>query len=529
MSNPIDKLGVIDGLEITETDYRTRGYHYCLGATAGNILLVVQVFDDYGFYLEDLTCVDREERLELVYFFFHYEERRRFKVALALDPAKPSCPSISDVYRNAYFLEREVCEFFGVFFTGHRNLTYLFLHDAIDYYPLRRDYPLRKDRVAVPEAEKARLNSFAVTEADDAFFVNMGPQHPSTHGVLRVIIKMDGEYILEAEPVLGYLHRMHEKMGENRTYQQFLPNTGRMDYLGAISFNLGYVTAVEKLMGIAPPPRAEYIRIITTELNRISSHLLWVGAYLADLGALTPFLFVFDDREQILDILEAVTGSRLTYCYFRFGGLPEDVDETFTEKTKRFVDRMRSERFSLYENLITGNPIFISRTKNVGVVTRESARKHGVTGPVLRSSGLPFDIRKVEPYSLYEGLSFDIPVGQGGGALDMYRIRIREMEMSLRIIEQAIAALPAGPVMAEKVPKKIKPPAGDVYHTVESPRGELGVYIVSDETERPYRMHWRVPSYFNLMTFPESARGILLADAVAVLGSLDLVIPEIDR
>jgi NADH-quinone oxidoreductase subunit D len=440
-----------------------------------------------------------------------------------LDPANPSCPSISNIFPGAYYLEREVAEFFGVRFPGHRHLSYLFLHEGIDHYPLR------KEPVPVTAADKALLDRLPVRDVEDSFFLNMGPQHPSTHGVLRVIVQMDGEYLLTAEPILGYLHRMQEKMGENRTYQQFLPNTGRLDYLGALSFNLAYVTAVERMLGIAVPPQAQYIRIITTELNRIASHLLWMGAFLADLGALTPFLFVFDDREQINDILEDITGSRLTFCYFRFGGLPGEPQGTWKEKTHEFIGRIRNERFQMYESLIAGNPIFVSRTDGVGVITREFARRYGVTGPLLRSSGIPFDIRKVEPYALYDQMDFEIPTGRGQGALDTYRVRIREMEVSLSLIEQALARLDAGPVTAEKVPKKIKPPAGDIYHTVESPRGELGIYLVSDGSEIPYRMHWRVPSYFNLMTFPELAQGCLLADAVAILGSLDLVIPEIDR
>jgi NADH-quinone oxidoreductase subunit D len=339
---------------------------------------------------------------------------------------------------------------------------------------------------------------------------------------------MNGEYIEEAFPVLGYLHRMHEKMAELKTYQQFLPNTGRLDYIGAMSFNLGYVTAVERLTGIAVPDRAHYIRVIATELNRISSHIFWLGAYLADLGALSPFLYVFDDREQILDVLEGVTGSRLTYCYFRFGGLYNDIDDAFIAGTKAFIARMRS-RFELYEKLVTGNVIFIHRTRGIGVIGNESARKNAISGPVLRGAGIASDIRKLEPYAAYEKMNFDIPVGQRADALDIYNIRLKEIETSLEIIEQALANLPEGPYITPKVSKKLKPPKGDVYHTVETPRGELGIYIVSDETDRPYRLKLRVPSFSNLMVFPELAKGNLLADAVAILGSLDLVIPEIDR
>jgi NADH-quinone oxidoreductase subunit D len=339
---------------------------------------------------------------------------------------------------------------------------------------------------------------------------------------------MDGEYVEDAYPVLGYLHRMQEKMAENRTYQQFLPNTGRMDYLGAMSYNLGYVTAVERLAGIDVPARAHYVRMIATELNRIASHLLWVGAYLADLGGLSPFLYVFDDREHILDVLEAITGSRLTYCYFRFGGLYNDVDDAFIAGTRAFVTRMRG-RFSLYEKLVGGNVIFVNRTRGIGVIEKDRARKYAVCGPVLRGAGIGMDMRKAEPYAAYADMKFDIPTGRSGDALDMYHIRIKEMETSLDIIDQALANLPAGPFMVEKPPKKLKPRKGDIYHTVETPRGELGIYIVSDETDKPYRMKWRVPSFSNLMAFPELAKGNLLSDAVAILGSLDLVIPEIDR
>ena len=339
---------------------------------------------------------------------------------------------------------------------------------------------------------------------------------------------MDGEYIEDAQPVLGYLHRMHEKMAENRGYVQFYANTGRMDYLGAMAFNLGYVTAVERLCGIAVPERANYIRVIATELNRLSSHLMWLGAYLADLGALTPFLYVFDDREEINDILEPVTGSRLTYAYFRFGGLYNDVDDEFVTKTRAFVERLRS-RFAMYEKLVTGNVIFINRTRGVGVITKERARKYGLSGPVLRAAGIPMDLRKMEPCAAYGATDFDIPVGTRGDVLDTYNVRVKEMENALKIIEQCLDKMTEGPVMAEKVPKKLKPPKGDIYHCVETPRGEVGIYIVSDESDTPYRMKWRVPSFANLMIFPELAKGCLLADAVAILGSLDLVIPEIDR
>ncbi|MCX5799622.1 MAG: NADH-quinone oxidoreductase subunit C, partial [Proteobacteria bacterium] len=466
----------IKDIDVTETAYGEKGYHLAIGATRGNVLDVVKFFDEHTFYIEDMCCVDYVEYLELVYFFNHYQFLCRVKVTLKVEPENPHAPTISHIYDGAYWYEREIHEFFGVVFDDHPNMTYLFLHDGIDFYPLR------KEKIPIPDQDKKLLNSFHVHEEEDSFFVNMGPQHPSTHGVLRVVLKMNGEYIESAEPVLGYLHRMHEKMAENRGYLQFLPNTGRMDYLGVMSFNLGYVSTVEKLCGIPVPERAEFVRVIAVELNRISSHLLWLGAYLADLGALTPFLYVFDDREHILDILEGVTGSRLTYCYFRFGGLYNDIDESFIEGTKVFIQRMR-KRFKIYKNLITDNVIFIHRAKGIGIIEKDKSRKYGISGPVLRSTNIPYDMRKVEPCAAYKEVDFDVPFGEHGDALDRYLIRIRDMEVSLAIIEQAIDKLPGGPFMAEKVPKKLKPPKGDIYHTVETPRGELGVYIVSDESD----------------------------------------------
>ena len=372
------------------------------------------------------------------------------------------------------------------------------------------------------------MNQLAADPAYETFVLNMGPQHPATHGVLRVKLVMDGEYIVEADPVLGYIHRMHEKMGENRTYQQFMPNTGRLDYLSAMSYNHGYVGAVERAAGISVPERAEYLRVITVELNRISSHLLWLGAFVLDLGGFTPLLYVMDDREQILDLLEAVTGARLTYSYFRFGGLYNDVDDDFVSGTRAVVKRIR-ERLPMYRNLVTNNLILRQRLEGVGYITADMCRRYGATGPVARGSGIDYDVRKHEPYSVYPEFNFEIPVYQKGDSMARYLVRMDEMEQSLRIIEQGLDKLPAGPVMAEKVPKIIKPTKGDYYFTVEAARGAFGVRLVSDGSNTPYRLKLRSPCFSNVSLFGEVARGLLLADAVAVLGSLDLVIPDIDR
>ena len=363
---------------------------------------------------------------------------------------------------------------------------------------------------------------------EKTYTLNLGPQHPSTHGVLRVILEMDGEFIIKAEPVIGYGHRGHEHMAENRNYTQFLPNLARVDYLHALAYNQCYCMAVEKLLDLKVPERAEYIRVITCELNRITSHLLWFGAYLMDLGAFTPFLYCFDDREHLLDLLDGLTGSRLTYCFFRFGGVPLDIDDDFVAGCRAFVSRLRS-RWDDYNNLVTKNVIFINRTRDVGIITRDQCIKYGITGPNLRGSGIPYDIRKSEPYSAYPEFDFEIPIGSKGDIYDRYIVRLAEMEQSLRIIEQACNQLPDGPIMAEKVPKRIKPPVGEVYQAVETARGSFGMYIVSQGDVKPYRIKLRTPSFANMSFFPEMAVDNLVADLVANLGSIDVVIPEIDR
>ncbi|MBF0527751.1 MAG: NADH-quinone oxidoreductase subunit D [Deltaproteobacteria bacterium] len=362
----------------------------------------------------------------------------------------------------------------------------------------------------------------------DTLILNLGPQHPSTHGVLRVVVELDGEYIKRAEPVLGYIHRMHEKMGEVKTYLQYLPNMGRVDYLHALAWNWAYVGAVEKLAGIEVPPRAEYIRVITCELNRICSHLLWWGAYILDLGGFTPMLYAFADRELIMDILQIVTGSRLTYCYYRFGGVSADVTEEFIRLTKEFLPHFKS-RLPMYHDLVTANMILRGRCEDIGVLPVEMARRYGATGPVLRGSGVPGDVRKLEPYSVYDRLDFDIPIGRQGDAMDRYDVRLAEMYQSVRIIEQALDALPDGLYLNPDVPPRLMPPKGEVYYAVEGARGKIGVYLLSDGSAKPYRLKLRSPSYSNLHLFAELAEGTLLADAVSIMGSLDLVIPEIDR
>ncbi|TYT74881.1 NADH-quinone oxidoreductase subunit D [Desulfobotulus mexicanus] len=364
-------------------------------------------------------------------------------------------------------------------------------------------------------------------ESRHRFLLNMGPQHPATHGVLRLVLEMDGEYVVHLDPVLGYGHRMHEKMAEARPWPSFMPNTARMDYLAALPYNHGYVCLIEKLAGVEVPRRAECIRVATSELNRIASHLLWLGAFLLDLGAFTPILYGFDDREEILDILEDITGSRLTYSYFRVGGVYRDVDEKFVEKSRAFVKRM-TKRLDIYHKLVTDNIIFRKRTEGIGVISPEMARRYGVTGANLRGSGIAYDIRRTEPYSIYPELDFEIPVGSSGDCFDRYAVRLKEIEQSLRIIEQALDMLPEGEFRG-KVPKKIKLPPKAASFAVEAARGELVYYMVGQDSDVPYRLKVRVPSYANLSLIAELCQGMLIADLVSVMGSLDLVIPEIDR
>jgi NADH-quinone oxidoreductase subunit D len=361
----------------------------------------------------------------------------------------------------------------------------------------------------------------------ETFVLNLGPQHPATHGVLRVKLTMDGEYIRRAEPVPGYIHRMHEKMGENRPLPQFLPNTSRIDYLSAMHYTHAFVALVERAARIEVPPRAEYVRVITSELNRISSHLVWFGAFLLDLGGFTPLLYAFDDREKILDLLEGITGARLTYCYFRIGGLYNDVDAAFLDGTREFVRYMRP-RLRLYRDLVTDNIILRTRLVGIGPINAELCRKYGATGPVIRGAGVAYDVRRAEPYSVYPELDFDVPTYPEGDCMARYLVRMEEMAQSLRIIEQALDRIADGPVLG-KVPRLIKVPAGDYCFAVEAARGRFAIRLTSDGKEIPYRLKLRTPSFANLSLYDEAVQGLMLADALAVMGSLDLVIPDIDR
>jgi len=382
--------------------------------------------------------------------------------------------------------------------------------------------------------------------------INMGPQHPATHGVLRVVLELDGEVIVNATPHLGHLHRGMEKLAESKTYHQAIPLTDRLDYTNAMGNNLAYVLAVEKLLGIEVPKRAQYLRVMMTELQRIAAHLIWLGTHALDIGAMTLLLYNFREREDILRIFEEVAGGRLTPTYLRIGGVSKDLPDGIEDKIKAFVQAF-PDHIKEYETLLTKNIIWLKRTKEVGVISKENAISFGVTGPILRGSGVKYDVRKAFPYSSYEEFDFDIPIGSVGDVYDRYIVRLREMEWSNSIAEQALERLPKGPILADDpritlppkdnvlndiaslirqfkiVSEGFQPPKGEVYASVEASKGELGFYIVSDGSNRPYRFRIRTPSFANLAALPTMIKGSLIADVISAIGSIDIVLGEIDR
>ncbi len=357
--------------------------------------------------------------------------------------------------------------------------------------------------------------------------LNMGPQHPSTHGVLRVILRLDGETVIDLDCDIGYLHRGMEKIAENRQYSMIAPYWDRLDYISAVSNGLVWVETVEQMTGLDVPPRAHYIRTILTELNRIASHLLWLATHALDIGAFTVLLWALREREEILKIFERQFGARLTCHAWRIGGMPNDAYDDFEKDVQQFVNNLPM-RIDEYETVLSENRIWLSRTVGVGIITAEDAVAIGLSGPALRGSGVAWDIRKARPYAAYADVDFEVPVGENGDTYDRYLVRLEEMRQSRRIVEQALKQMPDGPVMA-KVPKIIKPPAGDYYHSIEAPKGEIGCYLVSDGTSSPHRVRVRPPSLINLQALRQMCIGHLVADVVAIIGTLDIVLGEIDR
>jgi NADH-quinone oxidoreductase subunit D len=400
----------------------------------------------------------------------------------------------------------------------------------------------------------AHMNPTPVMDAgqDRTMILNMGPQHPSTHGVLRLLLEIDGETIVRIMPDIGYLHTGIEKTCEAKFYQQVVPLTDRIDYLCPLTNNLCYCLAVEKLLGLEIPPKAQWIRVLLNELTRINSHLVWLGTHAMDIGALTVFLYCFREREDILRMFEMVSGQRMMTSYFRIGGLALEPPIGFFNMVRKFADQFPS-KVDEYENLLTANPIWLKRTKGVATITAEDALALGASGPTLRGSGVDFDLRRDMPYSSYEKFKFTVPVGKDGDVFSRYIIRVQELRESMGIVTQALAGMPEGAIKAD-APKIILPdrekmktqmealiyhfkiitegfavPAGDVYQAVESPRGEMGYYVVSDGTAKPYRVHMRGASLANLQALPKMCEGRLIADVVAAIGSIDIVLGDVDR
>src|SRR5579872_2657837 len=387
---------------------------------------------------------------------------------------------------------------------------------------------------------------------EDTMVLNMGPQHPSTHGVLRLLLELEGETVVKAAPDIGYLHTGIEKTGERLKYQQTITLTDRMGYLDNMLDELAYVLAVEKLLGIEVPERVRWIRVMLGEIERISSHLVWLGTHALDLGAMSMFMYGFRDREMVMDIKETISGVRMMTSYFRIGGLRDDLPDEFEPKVRDFLKTMPG-RIDDYEELLVENQLWVERTKNVGVISPEVAINLGCSGPTLRASGVPYDIRRVSPYSGYENFDFEVITGQNGDVYDRFSCRIREMRQSLRIIQQAIDGMPDGPwrIDDRKIvppPKDeivgnmealihhfklftegLKPPPGEIYNAIEGARGEMGYYVVSRGSGKPYRFHMRAPSFYNLQALPTMAKGYLVSDIVAIIGSIDIVLGEVDR
>jgi NADH-quinone oxidoreductase subunit C/D len=534
--------------------------------------------DEFGFdLLTAVTAVDYlpENKMELVYHAYKTTGGPGlvFRVQVPrVDPVE--VPSLINVWPGVDFQEREAWDLMGIQFTGHPDLRRILMWDGYEGHPLRKDWkepfyeeeakPFKsrwpdgkifmaeeknpfKDNLKfpqdfdpekwIPEGEEQlyqSLKRYTVRSEDgldtDRIVVNMGPQHPSTHGVFRAAITLDGETIVGLKPVVGYLHRNHDKIGERNTFLQNMPFTDRLDYFNSMSNNLGYAIAVEKLMNIPVAERADYIRVIMAELSRIQNHLVFIGMLLNDLGAMyTPALYAFEERELILDIFEAVAGSRMMCNYLRFGGVVRDVPDDVMQKIKGLVfDRLQAKTDE-FERLLSENEVLVSRLKGIRVVDAETAIKYSVTGPVLRAAGVPYDLRRADPYSVYDRFDFDVAVRPDGDMMDNYLIRVDEIRQSLRILGQAVKQIPQGPINSQKPQYQVRVPAGEAYGRIESPKGELAFYVVSNGKPNPWRYHVRPASFVNITCLEQMCIGTKIADFVALLGMLDIVMGELDR
>jgi NADH-quinone oxidoreductase subunit C/D len=496
-------------------------------------------------YLEDES---RADRFEVVLHVYSVSKKHHVRLKTSVSEKDPTCDTLTGIYKGANWFEREAFDLYGIRFAGHPKLERLLTHDDFVGHAMRKDFPTGKRFVN----KKAKEWLLEVPKGSEHLVLNIGPSHPAMHGTFRVQALMDGETIKAAEAEIGYLHRNFEKMAEERTYWQVIPYTDRLNYCSAFINGHGWALAVEKLLGVPAPPRAEAIRVILSEFSRIMDHFICITTNVVDLGAITPFFVVFRAREEIYDLLDSVCGARLTVSYARIGGVAQDVPEDFDARCRKTIVWIR-EVTSQMTDLLTRNKIFVDRFKDVGVMSKEDALSWGWVGPCLRGSGVGYDIRKDHPYSGYELYDFDVPVGTVGDCYDRYLVRVEEITQSLRIIEQALAKLPSGPVITDDrrvaIPPKsevysnieslmnhfkivydgILAPPGEVYGYVEGGNGELGYYIVSDGKKHPYRVKVRPPCFNIYQAYPEMITGGMLADAVGMIGGLNVVAGELDR
>jgi len=508
-------------------------------------------------YLEDVCGVDypdREDRFEAVYHLYSLKGRERVRLRVPLPADAPCLPSVTGIWKAADWFEREAFDQYGIRFQGHPNLRRILNHEEFVGHPLRKDYPITgRQPLSAPANLGWGADTAAAAAEGEYTVLNIGPAHPTTHGTLRILAKLQGETILEAVPEIGYLHRGFEKTSETLTYQQVVPLTDRLNYVSAMMNNVGYVMAVEKLLGLEVPRRAQVIRVIICELSRYIDHLVCIAANLVDIGALTPYWYCFRDREYVYDLLEALCGARLTTSYTRIGSHAYDLPAGWADRCRTLVRERLSRSIEEVEKLITRNRIFVDRTQGVGAISGKDALNYGFTGPCLRASGVPFDLRAHAPYYGYDAFDFEIPVGSNGDTYDRYLVRMEEMRQSLRIVEQALDGLPEGPHKVddrhvvlhdkEKVYTRfgslvqhtklildgIVPPPGQVYGATEAANGVLGFYVVSDGTKNPYRIKVRPPCFAIYQALPRLTEGAMLADLIAVVGSLNIIAGELDR
>ncbi|MEI6946543.1 NADH-quinone oxidoreductase subunit C/D [Paraflavisolibacter sp. H34] len=527
-------------------------------------------------FLYDLCGLDERDRahqnghpskdFSLVYHLFSFDRNAFIRLKVALGGEAPSMPTLTGLFRNANWYEREAFDMFGIRFDGHPHLQRILMPLSWKGHPLRKEHPARATEIGpfqlydeLQDREQANLQfrpeEWGMERQDedsDFMFLNIGPQHPGTHGVLRIVLQLDGEDIVDAVPEIGFHHRGAEKMGERQSWHTYIPYTDRVDYLGGVMNNLAYLLAVEKLAGIEVPNRVHVIRVMLCELFRISSHLVWFGTFAQDVGQLSPVFYMFTDREKVFDIIEAVCGGRMHPNWFRIGGVAQDLPRGWDGLVRDFVGYFPA-RLREYTNMVLRNSLFKARTKGIGVFTREEAIEWGVTGPGLRACGFDWDFRKKRPYSGYEQFDFDIPVAQNGDCYDRALVRVEEMRQSLRIIEQCLNNMPEGPYKADH-PLTTPPvkkytmqdietlithflnvswgpviPAGEAMSCIEATKGANSYYLTSDGNTSPYRVRIRTPSFPHMQMLPYISKGYTVADLLSILGAMDFVLADIDR